>query len=196
MQLDRSTVIHRLNFRNWLAIIEAGAAMGLDQLSFLPADVSSEAFNRANPWDEPRQHEILLTREELPELKEIIRLILRDHAVHFATGFIAEPPAKLSKIGEYYSAHYGLNPFPYKKCNAPLWNIRRCSRGGRNGAALFFSCFPGKYPWRGNACRICLNGEKATYIFQRNLDMDTNDTCAGYTTCVKCVCYLNLPPRA
>ncbi|HLZ88509.1 MAG TPA: radical SAM protein, partial [Puia sp.] len=47
------TVIHRLNFRHWPAIIAAAQELGLQQISFLPADVTSEAFNRTNPWDEP-----------------------------------------------------------------------------------------------------------------------------------------------
>src|SRR5882724_16973 len=56
-RITARTVIHRLNFRRWPAIIAEAGAMGLDQISFLPADVSSQAFNRADPWDEPRQHE-------------------------------------------------------------------------------------------------------------------------------------------
>ncbi|HEY0679397.1 MAG TPA: radical SAM protein, partial [Chitinophagaceae bacterium] len=40
------TVIHRLNFRSWPQIIDAALDIGLDQISFLPADVSSQAFNR------------------------------------------------------------------------------------------------------------------------------------------------------
>lgn len=184
-RITARTVIHRLNFRHWPAIIEAGAAMGLDQLSFLPADVSSEAFNRANTWDEPRQHEILVTREELPELKEVIKGILSDHAAHFETGFIAESPAKLSKIGEYYSAQYGLNPFPYKKCNAP-WVSAVVEADGTVRPCFF-------HPSLGNihddSLTEILNSEKAVH-FRKSLDMDTNDTC------VKCVCYLNLSPRA
>jgi Fe-coproporphyrin III synthase len=183
--ISARTVIHRLNFRSWPAIIRAGAAIGLDRLSFLPADVSSEAFNRTNPWDEPRQQEILLTREELPELKEIIRGILRDYAAHFASGFIAESPAKLSKIGEYYSAQYGLNPFPYKKCNAP-WVSAVVEADGEVRPCFF-------HPSLGNihegSLTDILNSEKAVH-FRKSLDMDTNDTC------VKCVCYLNLSPRA
>jgi MoaA/NifB/PqqE/SkfB family radical SAM enzyme len=184
-RITARTVIHRLNFRSWPGIIEAGAAMGLDQLSFLPADVSSEAFNRANPWDEPRQHEILLTREELPELKEIIATILRDHATHFATGFIAESPAKLSKIGEYYSAQYGLNPFPYKKCNAP-WVSAVVEADGTVRPCFFHASLGNIH--EGSLADI-LNSEKAVN-FRKSLDMDTNDTC------IKCVCYLNLSPRA
>jgi MoaA/NifB/PqqE/SkfB family radical SAM enzyme len=179
------SVIHRLNFRHWPAIIEAGAAMGLDQLSFLPADVSSEAFNRAQPWDEPRQHEILPALEELPELLEIIQRIIRDHAARFDSSFIAESPAKLSRIGEYYGAFYGLNPFPYKKCNAP-WVSAVVEADGTVRPCFFHAPLGNIHesPLAG-----ILNSEKAVG-FRKSLDMDSDPTC------VKCVCYLNLSPRS
>jgi len=49
----------------------------------------------------------------------MIQTLIRDLQTSFDNRFIAESPAKLSKIGEYYTASYGMNPFPYKKCNAP-----------------------------------------------------------------------------
>jgi Fe-coproporphyrin III synthase len=184
-RITSRTVIHRINFRQWPSIIRAGAAMGLDQMSFLPADVSSEAFNRAETWDEPRQNEILPTKEDLPELQEIIRRIIQDHPDHFETGFIAESPLKLSKIGDYYGAIYGLNAFPYKKCNAP-WVSAVVEADGTVRPCFF-------HPPLGNihedSLADILNSEKAVH-FRKSLDMDTNDTC------VKCVCYLNLSPRA
>ncbi|MDP4148571.1 MAG: radical SAM protein [Bacteroidota bacterium] len=179
------SVIHRLNFRHWPAIIEAGAAMGLDQLSFLPADVSSEAFNRAQPWDEPRQHEILPGLEELPELMEIIRQIIRDQAARFDSSFIAESPAKLARIGEYYAAFYGLNPFPYKKCNAP-WVSAVVEADGTVRPCFFHAPLGNIHE---NSLAAILNSEKAVG-FRKSLDMDADPTC------VKCVCYLNLSPRS
>jgi MoaA/NifB/PqqE/SkfB family radical SAM enzyme len=53
-RITARTVIHRLNFRNWKAIIAEAKKMGIDQVSFLPADVSSHAFNRQLAWEEPR----------------------------------------------------------------------------------------------------------------------------------------------
>ncbi|HMH20217.1 MAG TPA: radical SAM protein [Puia sp.] len=177
------TVIHRLNFRHWLAIIQAAKAIGIDQISFLPADVSSEAFNRADPWDEPRQHEILPAKEELSELLEIIQGLIQDHKEFFDARFIAETPEKLSKIGAYYTASYGLNPFPYKKCNAP-WVSTVVEADGTVRPCFFL-------PPLGNIHKDpldkILNSPEAVQ-FRKTLDMDTN------STCIKCVCYLNLPP--
>jgi MoaA/NifB/PqqE/SkfB family radical SAM enzyme len=183
-RITARTVIHRLNFRRWPAIVEAARDMGLDQISFLPADVTSEAFNRSDPWDAPRQHQILPDEGELQELLAVIRTLIRDYAEFFDSGFIAESPAKLNKIGEYYTASYGQNPFPYKKCNAP-WVSTVIEADGTVRPCFF-------HPPLGNihedTLATILNGEKAIH-FRKSLDMDTD------STCMKCVCYLNLPPR-
>jgi Fe-coproporphyrin III synthase len=118
-KITARTVIHRLNFRNWEAIIAEAKIMDLDEISFLPADVSSHAFNRQMAWEQPKQNEILIGPDELPELQEVINRILKNNALDFGMGFIAESPQKIQQIYDYYAAFYGLNPFPYKKCNAP-----------------------------------------------------------------------------
>jgi MoaA/NifB/PqqE/SkfB family radical SAM enzyme len=180
-RITARTVIHRLNFRHWPDIIRAANAIGIDQISFLPADVSSEAFNRANPWDEPRQHEILPAKEELPELLAVIQQLLHDHAAYF--DFIAESPDKITKIGAYYTASYGLNTFPYKKCNAP-WVSTVVEADGTVRPCFFL-------PPMGNIHTDSLDtilNSRESIQFRKTLDMDTN------STCIKCVCYLNLSP--
>ena len=179
------TVIHRLNFQSWPAIIDAAGQMGLDQISFLPADVTSEAFNRSHPWDEPRQHEILPSRDELPRLLDMLQTVIRDYAPSFANGFIAESPAKLLKIGEYYTASHGLNPFPYKKCNAP-WVSAVVEADGAVRPCFFLPAFGNI---REQPLPAILNSPSAIH-FRKTLDMDSNPTC------MRCVCYLNLPPTA
>ncbi|HXB91260.1 MAG TPA: radical SAM protein [Puia sp.] len=179
------TVIHRLNFRNWIDIIRAAAAIGIDRISFLPADVSSEAFNRPTTWEEPRQQEILPSREELPQLLDVIQRLIRDHKVYFDAGFIAESPEKINKIGAYYTASYGLNPYPYKKCNAP-WVSTVVEADGTVRPCFFL-------PPLGNIHKdplgTILNSRESVH-FRKTLDMGKN------STCIKCVCYLNLSPLA
>jgi len=179
------TVIHRLNFRNWQAIINAARQMGIDQLSFLPADVSSHAFNRQTAWGEPKQHEILINEKELPELQETIYYILNNNKALFDSGFIAEPPLKIQNIYQYYAAFYGLNPFPYKKCNAP-W-VSTVIEADGNVRPCFFHEAMGNI--REASLNDILNSDKAIQ-FRKTLDMGTNPTC------VKCVCALNLSPFA
>lgn len=177
------TVIHRLNFRRWTAIIDTALDIGLDQISFLPADVTSEAFNRANPWDEPRQQEILPSREELPEVTAVIEEIISNYSVYFEKGFIAESPDKLRKIGQHYMASYGLSPYPYKRCNAP-WVSAVVEADGTVRPCFFM---PGMGNIRENSLVDVLNSP-AAIDWRRNLDMATN------STCIKCVCYLHLSP--
>ena len=179
------TVIHKLNFRKWPAIIEAAKEMGLDQISFLPADISSHAFNRATVWDVNRQNEILPSEDDLEEMQKIILLLTKKYAGLFANGFIAESTEKIQKIHDHYSALYGRNPFPYKKCNAP-WVSAVIEADGTVRPCFFHEAMGNI---RNESLDTILNSEKAIR-FRKELDIKKNDTC------VKCVCYLNLPPRA
>lgn len=176
------TVIHRLNYQVWPNLIEAALEMGLDQVSFLPADVSSHAFNREILWSEPRQHEILLTKEELPELQNIINIVIEKYKNGFPN-FIAESSQKLQKIHDYYAAFYGLNEFPFKKCNAP-WVSTVIEADGTVRPCFFHEAMGNIHE---QSLDQILNSEKAV-SFRKSLDMDQNEICK------KCVCYLNLPP--
>jgi MoaA/NifB/PqqE/SkfB family radical SAM enzyme len=183
-RITARTVIHRLNFRRLPAIVQAAMEMGLDQISFLPADVTSEAFNRAEPWDMPRQHQILPVEGELPEVLEVIEALIRDQGELFESRFIAESPEKLRKIGQYYTASYGLNPFPYKKCNAP-WVSAVVEADGTVRPCFFL-------PPLGNIHERTLDkilNSPEAIEFRKTLDMDSNETCK------RCVCYLHLSPR-
>lgn len=182
-KITARTVIHRLNFRHWHAIIDTAKETGLDQISFLPADVSSHAFNREVLWSDQRQHEILINENELEELKNITETIIIKYSTDFSRHFIAESPDKLRKICNYYAAFYGLNPFPYKKCNAP-WVSTVVEADGTVRPCFF-------HPPLGNireqSLESILNSD-ASIRFRKELDMEKNNTC------IKCVCYLNLSP--
>jgi MoaA/NifB/PqqE/SkfB family radical SAM enzyme len=183
-RITARTVIHRLNFRNWGSIINEAKIMGMDQVSFLPADVSSHAFNRQMAWEEPKQHEILISENELPELQEVISRIIKNNSFDFESGFIAETPEKIQQVYDYYAAFYGLNPFPYKKCNAP-WVSTVIEADGSVRPCFFHEAIGNI---RDSSLASILNSEPAVN-FRKTLDMSTN------STCVKCVCSLNLPPR-
>ncbi|HEX7846702.1 MAG TPA: radical SAM protein [Chitinophagaceae bacterium] len=182
-KITARTVIHRLNFRKWPAIIAAAKEIGLDQVSFLPADVSSHAFNREVLWSDQRQHEILPMENELQELRVVLDQLIIDHKDDFVSGFIAENPEKLKKIYDYYAAFYGHNPFPFKKCNAP-W-VSTVVEADGTVRPCFFHAPMGNI--RERSLQDILNSEESIR-FRKELDMDNN------STCVKCVCYLNLSP--
>ncbi len=177
------TVIHRLNYAIWPKIIDSAKKLGLNQISFLPADVSSHAFNRQQLWDEPRQHEILLTENDLPALKHVIDNLFINYKNEFDVKFIAESKEKIENIYFYYAAFYGLNDFPYKKCNAP-WVSAVIEADGTVRPCFFHEPY-------GNIKAASLDkiiNSESAIDFRKNLDIAKNETC------VKCVCYLNLRP--
>jgi len=182
-RITTRTVIHRLNFWNWIAIIEQAKQMGLNQISFLPADVSSHAFNRQIAWEQPRQNEILLSKNELPELVVVIQQIIDRYRDDINSGFIAESPEKLMDIYHYYAAFYGLNPFPYKRCNAP-W-VSTVIEADGSVRPCFFHEAMGNI--RESSLNDILNSPEAIN-FRKTLNMKSN------VICTKCVCSLNLSP--
>lgn len=177
------TVIHKGNFRIWPEIITTAKAIGLDRISFLPADTTSHAFNRQQSWGMERQMEVLPSEFELPLLQKILNGLVREHYDYFAHGFIAESPAKLQLIHDYYGAAYGHNAYPEKKCNAP-W-VSAVVEADGNVRPCFFHDTVGNI--HEEALKNIINGEKA-YRFRKELDMRCNSTCQ------RCVCYLNLSP--
>jgi MoaA/NifB/PqqE/SkfB family radical SAM enzyme len=182
-KITARTVIHRLNFRHWVNILNAAKEIGLDQISFLPADISSHAFNREVLWSDHRQHEILPGEDELGELNIVIEQLIENYAEDFSKKFIAESPEKLRKIYTYYTAFYGHNPFPFKKCNAP-WVSAVIEADGTVRPCFFH---PPMGNIRNQSLDNILNSEEGIR-FRKELDMNSN------ATCVKCVCYLNLSP--
>lgn len=177
------SVIHRINFRKWPAIIDTALELGLDQISFLPADVSSNAFNRETAWDADRQASVMLAATELPEIRQVTQSLLEAYGDRFHSLFIAESPEKIKKIGAYYAALHGLEPFPYKKCNAP-WVSVVVEADGMVRPCFFHKAIGNI---RNAPLAEILNSDQA-FSFRKNLDMDKDETCR------KCVCYLNLAP--
>ncbi|MBN8675676.1 MAG: radical SAM protein [Chitinophagales bacterium] len=182
-KISARTVIHKINFRNWPAIIDSASNLGLDGISFLPADISSHAFNREVLWSDQRQHEILPDKNELPELLSILETVISTYPAKFENGFIAESKDKLRKIYQYYAALHGLNPFPFKKCNAP-WVSAVVEADGTVRPCFFHEAIGNI---REHPLKNILNSDTAIR-FRKELDMATNETC------VKCVCYLHLSP--
>ncbi|MES2678431.1 MAG: radical SAM protein [Bacteroidota bacterium] len=183
LRVTARTVIQSQNFKDWPAIIESAKKIGLNQVSFLPADVSSQAFNREVQWGEERKEQVQPALEELPELKEIIEKLIKDYQAEFSSGFIAESPEKIRNIYRHYAASYQLMDFPFKKCNAP-WVSTVIEADGTVRHCFFLESV-------GNIRKTdlddILNGPEAI-AFRKNLNTASNSICA------KCVCSLNLSP--
>jgi MoaA/NifB/PqqE/SkfB family radical SAM enzyme len=48
---------------------------------------------------------------------------IADREADFNSRFVAEPPAKLRRLPQYYAALAGLAPFPPVDCNAPYMSV-------------------------------------------------------------------------
>jgi MoaA/NifB/PqqE/SkfB family radical SAM enzyme len=111
----RST-LHKANFRELVRLIEHAKAMSLDGISFLAADVTPHAFGRTHGIDGAT---LALNRSEIVEFADLVERAIVDRAPDFASGFVAESPARLRRLPQYYAALAGLAPFPSVLCNAP-----------------------------------------------------------------------------
>ncbi|UCG25061.1 MAG: radical SAM protein [Chloroflexota bacterium] len=178
-------VIQRLNFADWPNIVDAARHIGLEQISFLAADVSTDAFNRPDLWDDERIEQVNLLPEQLPHMKRVLETLIRDYAADFENGFIAESPAKLRHIHQYYAALHQQGPFPAVECNAP-WVSAVVEADGTVRPCYFHRPM-------GNIRQAALSeliNHPKEIAFRQSLDMDKNELCR------KCVCTLNLRPTA
>src|SRR5581483_2168084 len=171
----RSTIL-RGNFREIPRLIDHAAAMSLDGISFLPADVSSTgAFGRD---ERPPAESLALDREEIDDLEAVIERTLVTHAEAFASGFVAESPDKLRRLPRYYRALRGEAPFPRVACNAP-WVSVVIEANGQVRPCFFHEPI-------GTIREAPLGDLIAGNLraFRHSLCVDTN------ATCERCVCSL------
>jgi len=177
------SVIQKENFEDLPNIVESAREIGLDQISFLTADVSTDAFNRPELWGEEKVSEIRLSSEELEKFKEVIETLIRTHSADFQNKFIAESPEKVRRFYEYYAAFQGLNQFPTVRCNAP-W-VSAVIEADGSVRPCFFHEVIGDI--KEASLTDIINSEKSI-SFRKNLDVQSNSICK------KCVCSLNLSP--
>ncbi|MFZ0546296.1 MAG: radical SAM protein [Candidatus Promineifilaceae bacterium] len=176
-------VIQRLNFEDWPNIVDAARDIGLDQISFLAADVSTDAFNRDDPWDSERTAEVKLDADQLPVMKQVLEGMIADYAADFANQYIAESPAKLRRIYQYYAAYTGQGEFPPVQCNAP-W-VSAVIESDGTVRPCYFHRPMGNI--RDDSLIDLLNSPQEI-AFRQGLDMNADPICR------KCVCTLNLRP--
>jgi len=119
--------LHRANFRELPRLVDYARTLGLDGISFLPADVSSLGFGRDQPPDIQR---LALDAEEIGEFEEIVERAIAVYARDFESGFIAEAPDKLRRLPRYYAALAGAQPFPEVSCHAPWMSAVVEANGG------------------------------------------------------------------
>jgi MoaA/NifB/PqqE/SkfB family radical SAM enzyme len=176
------SVVQKSNCDRVDATIRAVADIGVDRLSFLAADVTSTAFNRATPWPAERQAEVRLSADDLPKLENAIERAQRTCGSLLDCGFVQNGAASLWRIYDHYAATLGLGAFPPVRCNAP-WVSAVLEPDGLVRPCFFHAPY-------GRTDRAGLDdtvNSPAAVQFRRALDVRTNDICR------RCVCTLSLP---
>lgn len=108
--------LQRANFRQLPAFVSLAKDLGARQVSFLAVDVANpHAFGRSDGFSS----DLALRPDELPQMDELLDAMERECAADFRSGFIAESPAKLRRIRQYFGALHGQAAYPPVRCNAP-----------------------------------------------------------------------------
>ena len=173
----RSTV-QSLSCAHLRATVGAARGLGLRSISFLAADLTSEAFNRPGTWSSHRQDQVALAPERISALEAEVEALI-DGAE--CGGFVVESPEKLRRIVDHFRAHLQLQLPVAPRFNAPWVSAVLESYG------LVRPCFfhrPIGTVGQGASLMEVLNGPEAI-SFRLGLDVATNAVCR------RCVCSLN-----
>jgi MoaA/NifB/PqqE/SkfB family radical SAM enzyme len=180
MPIAARTTVQKQNHQELRATVDAARSLGLESISFLPADISSAAFHRDQPWSADRQQEVTLDRGELQGLSVEIEALIDQRSHEIASGFIRESPEKLRRLAERFRERIEGTPPRAPQCNAP-WVSTVLEVDGSLRPCFFHA------PVASTAYASlaeALNSPRALE-FRANLDIPSNPTCQ------RCVCSLN-----
>ena len=176
----RSTV-QKANCTHLRGTITAARRLGLDSISFLAADVTSEAFNRPGGWPVKRQGTVALGPDGIAALEQEVEFLVQQHSDDIASGFVVESAEKLRRIVRHFRAQLGeLQPVA-PICNAP-WVSAVVEADGTVRPCFFHRALGNIHE---KTLIEILNGAIAV-DFRRRLDIRNNPVCQ------KCVCSLHL----
>ncbi len=117
--LSLRCTVQRDNYRELPAIIRLAKAWGVQRISFLAVDVSTHA---AFARHEDFERSMGLSHDDLLYFDRVLDQVEDEFAPEFANGFIAESPAKLRQLRQYFAALIGEQSFPSVRCNAPRFS--------------------------------------------------------------------------
>jgi MoaA/NifB/PqqE/SkfB family radical SAM enzyme len=173
----RCTVQSR-NCTQLRASAESARGLGLKSISFLAADVSSEAFNRPGIWSSERRNQVALAPGQVSHLEYEVEALIDAGQ---CGNFVVETPEKLRRIVEHFRAHLGLLAPVAPRCNAP-WVSAVLESDGVVRPCFFHR--PIGFVGKDASLLEVLNGPEAIR-FRLGLDVSTNPICR------RCVCSLN-----
>jgi Fe-coproporphyrin III synthase len=180
IRITGRTTVQRANHRHLQDTVLTAKTLGLDSISFLAADVTSEAFNRPLIWPGERQSEVALSKDEVCGLEQEIEELIGRFGEEISSGYIAESTSKLRRIVTHFQAHLGQVRSESPPCNAP-WVSAVIEADGAVRPCFFH---PPIGNIHGSSLEQIVNGDKGL-AFRRNLNI------ADDPTCRRCVCSLN-----
>ena len=172
--------IQKANHRYLRATVAAAKTAGFASVSFLAADLTSEAFNRPLVWLDDRQNEIALTNQQVVALEDEVEQLIIENAEDFRSKYIAETPQKLRRIVGRFREHLGQASAEAPLCNAP-WVSAVVEVDG-SVRPCFFHRPVGNV--RSSTLEEVVNSE-AAQLFRETLRMEDDSICR------RCVCSLN-----
>ncbi len=190
--ISTRTTLMRANFRQMPQIVDRALGAGARQVSFLAVDTVNPfafgpRFEDVIPLNMPVNEFGGLTAEDLPEFGAILDEMAHTHAAHFADGRIAESPAKLRRLYDYFAEPLGLGEFEGPRCNAPHISAV-VNWDGRLQPCYFLPAW-GKLNGDGVGLEDALNDPAA-------LALRTAYRNGERAECARCVCPLYRGPRA
>jgi len=174
--------VQRLNADRLVETVRAARSARCDAVSFLAADVSTDAFNRPGGVEETRRESLLPDAAGVTALEAEIHEMRTAFADDFRSGFIVESPEKLQRrLVDYFRAMLGQGALPRVECNAP-WVSTVVETDGTVRPCYF-------QPPLGNAfergLEAVLNSTEAR-AWRSGLDINRD------AICQRCVCSLTL----
>jgi MoaA/NifB/PqqE/SkfB family radical SAM enzyme len=119
-----------------------------------------------------------LTREEVAEFADLVDATVETHHDAFAAGFVAEAPARLRQLPQYYAALMGDAAFPPVACNAPYVSVVVEANGDVR------PCFFHRAVGNTRQATLAAIVERNLPAFRRSLEVGSNPVCT------RCVCSL------
>jgi len=170
--ISARSVVQRRNHHALVETASAARDLRLTSISYLAADLTSTAFNRAIPWAIHRQNEIALTAADLPTLDRQLEGLAQDP-------FVLDSPTHLARIAQHFRAHLNFATHSSPRCNAP-WVSGYLTAEGQLQPCFFHPTVGSTS--RGSLTEILSAPQAAR--FRESLNVATNPICQ------KCVCSL------
>jgi len=174
--------LQRANYKELALFVELAHRLGVHHISFLAVDVANpHAFGRTEDFGS----DLALDVDDLAAFGDLIAQLEAHSSADFESRFIAESPAKLRRLQQYFAAVMGRAPYPAVRCNAPEFS----AVVGVKGAVqpCFFITGP---------AAVTANDTNLETVLNQPAMMDLRDSIrAGKRPeCVGCVCSLYRDP--